>query len=407
VKSNGKIKVTGGAGGDWEGFGSKSEWSGNVSVMGKMKFYTDTNNYQLFGFDDRAYDTGQVDGSALDHARIGYISGKKFHNKREGTGTLVDRSTSLSSLKRVEIKWVSSKVIYTVDQETETISTNVPADTCGVRLWVNGGSYYIEADWIAVRKYVDPEPSHGSWGAEETFTLTVETLTATQVTYSSAKLNAEITELTNQSATKRGFEWGIESGNYTDEWIEEGNFSTGTFNKVISGLSELTTYYFRAKAYGSISGWEYGSELSFTTSELILQGEKPKEPISLYFAHTIGKMVGQYFEPLTLTFHLGGAKAIIYETVIGETLTKPPAYHIQESYLVQAAMARQELLYSTLIKGQHAIPLSETLAFGRGKLYKGEQVDETFKIQMKLKTADEIRKEIVELLKLLKELEEL
>jgi len=118
-------------------------------------------------------------------------------------------------------------------------------------------------------------------------------------------------------------------------------------------------------------------------------------------------MVGQYFEPLTLTFHLGGAKAIVYETVIGETLTKPPAYQIQESYLVQAAMARQELLYSTLAKGQHAKLLSETVAFGKGKLYKGEQVDETFKVQMKLKTADEIRKEIVELLKLLKELEEL
>jgi len=32
----------------------------------------------------------------------------------------------------------------------------------------------MAVDWIAVRKFVDPEPSHGSWGSEETtYTLTI------------------------------------------------------------------------------------------------------------------------------------------------------------------------------------------------------------------------------------------
>jgi hypothetical protein len=67
----------------------------------------------------------------------------------------------------------------------------IPYSTTVMRMWIDGGyqtdslsgnaqsNYYVilrtwrdgvgEFDWVFVRKYVSPEPSHGSWGSEETF----------------------------------------------------------------------------------------------------------------------------------------------------------------------------------------------------------------------------------------------
>jgi len=39
----------------------------------------------------------------------------------------------------------------------------------GTDILVTPGTDYVEFDWIFVRKYVDPEPSHGEWGREERF----------------------------------------------------------------------------------------------------------------------------------------------------------------------------------------------------------------------------------------------
>jgi hypothetical protein len=92
----------------------------------------------------------------------------------------------------------------------------------------------------------------------------VETVGATDVSSTSATLIGRITG--TETMTVRGFEWGTESGSYTDSWTEEGTFSPGTFSHQITGLEEGKTYYFRAKAYKPALGWIYGDELSFSTS---------------------------------------------------------------------------------------------------------------------------------------------
>jgi len=91
----------------------------------------------------------------------------------------------------------------------------------------------------------------------------VETVGATDVSSTSATLIGRITG--TETMTVRGFEWGTESGSYTDSWTEEGTFSPGTFSHQITGLDEGKTYYFRAKAYKPTLGWIYGDELSFST----------------------------------------------------------------------------------------------------------------------------------------------
>jgi len=95
-----------------------------------------------------------------------------------------------------------------------------------------------------------------------TLTPIVTTRPATNITPTSATLNGETANFT---ATIRGFEWGKQSGNYTDSWTEEGSFPPSLFSHTISGLDPDTTYYFRAKAYSPETGWIYGSELSFST----------------------------------------------------------------------------------------------------------------------------------------------
>jgi hypothetical protein len=99
----------------------------------------------------------------------------------------------------------------------------------------------------------------------------VVTIEATDVSPTTATLNGGITGTENM--TIRGFEWGKQSGNYTDSWTEEGTFPPSRFSHQISGLSEDTDYYFRAKAYNPTVGWIYGSELSFHT---------PTQPKSKY-----------------------------------------------------------------------------------------------------------------------------
>jgi hypothetical protein len=63
---------------------------------------------------------------------------------------------------------------------------------------------------------------------------------------------------------ERGFEWGIESGVYTEEWTETDTFGYGIFNHALTGLVSGGTYYYRAKGHNE-EGWGYGEEKVFTT----------------------------------------------------------------------------------------------------------------------------------------------
>lgn len=91
---------------------------------------------------------------------------------------------------------------------------------------------------------------------------TVETLSATEVSQTSARLNGNI--VSGAPILERGFEWGFESGNYQYSWTETGTFGTGTYSYVVTGLPSNTRVYFRAKARNE-SGWGYGSEVYFDT----------------------------------------------------------------------------------------------------------------------------------------------
>lgn len=90
-----------------------------------------------------------------------------------------------------------------------------------------------------------------------------------------ADLRGDITDTGGEDADERGFVWDTTSqsdpgdtsptnSSYSSSWTETGTFGTGNFSNTETGLTEGTTYYYRAGAHNS-AGWSYGSESSFTT----------------------------------------------------------------------------------------------------------------------------------------------
>jgi len=55
-----------------------------------------------------------------------------------------------------------------VDDEISTSDTQFTQGSISLSVFANSsGAGLCEWDWVAVRKYVEPEPSHGDWGSEE------------------------------------------------------------------------------------------------------------------------------------------------------------------------------------------------------------------------------------------------
>ncbi|MHA1743315.1 MAG: DUF2341 domain-containing protein, partial [Candidatus Heimdallarchaeota archaeon] len=117
---------------------------------------------------------------------------------------------------------------------------------------------------VYLRKYIDPEPTHGAWGNEEEHSLLEVVTYPTQVNGAEVLLTGEITNIgEGEVVDERGFEWGAEPGVYTEEWTETGTFGTGIFTHATS--FPPGTYYYRAKAHDS-HGWSYGEEGVFTVT---------------------------------------------------------------------------------------------------------------------------------------------
>lgn len=110
----------------------------------------------------------------------------------------------------------------------------------------------------------------------------VETIEATDVTYYSAQINGIYYQATSIPRDV-GFEWGISSTNLSSvaEYDCEMDSASGSFSFVLSGLSESTTYYYRAFAViqeGSAFKTCYGQICSFTTLQDTSGGQGGGQP---------------------------------------------------------------------------------------------------------------------------------
>ncbi len=95
----------------------------------------------------------------------------------------------------------------------------------------------------------------------------ITTGSAAIITFTSAVLNGSVINTVVGSVDQLGFKWGTSSGQYDSSWLESGDFFSGQFNHLVSGLTEGVLYYFRSEMHTG-SGWQYGEEQSFRTLEI-------------------------------------------------------------------------------------------------------------------------------------------
>ena len=97
----------------------------------------------------------------------------------------------------------------------------------------------------------------------------VTTLSVTDITETSAVVGGEVTSDGGAEVTARGVCWSLDSNpTIENDKTVEGE-GVGSFQSILSGLSQNTTYYVRAYATNS-EGTAYGEEVTFTTLEEII-----------------------------------------------------------------------------------------------------------------------------------------
>jgi uncharacterized protein (TIGR02145 family) len=124
-----------------------------------------------------------------------------------------------------------------------------------------------------------------AYGNDLTFTTTatVPTVTTTAIsgiTQTTATSGGNVTSSGGATVTARGVCWRTSSNpTISDSHTSDGT-GTGNFTSSITGLSPNTTYYVRAYATNS-SGTSYGSEVNFTSSQLVVPALTTSVPSSV------------------------------------------------------------------------------------------------------------------------------
>ena len=192
-------------------------------------------------------------GGGTVNAEIDILIRKADGTVRTTIATGVSKSANLGTSWATYTGASYSFAEYTVVDQTDYLEIDYIANVTAKK---SGQYAYLRID--------DQTLNQADQTRSQEWSLTgITTLSATNVTFNGATLNGQING--TETMTIRGFEWGTQSGNYTDSWTESGTFSPGTFRYDLTNLSPGTTYYFRAKAYSDATGWIYGSERSFTT----------------------------------------------------------------------------------------------------------------------------------------------
>lgn len=94
------------------------------------------------------------------------------------------------------------------------------------------------------------------------FIPSIETLDATEITATTATLNAIITDDGGADVTARGFYYGLSPENLAYQAVSD--VTTNSFSAIVTPLDANTTYYYKAYATNS-AGTAIGDVVSFTT----------------------------------------------------------------------------------------------------------------------------------------------
>ena len=121
----------------------------------------------------------------------------------------------------------------------------------------------------------NPDDNGTQTQQDEPLSVSLATAQATEITLSTAVLNASFSDAT-EDLREAGFEWGTSASSLTEilQTQDDTRGDHGSFSAKLEGLGEEKTYYYRAYAAlqrGNDIEFFYGSTLSFTT----LKGDAP------------------------------------------------------------------------------------------------------------------------------------
>ena len=165
--------------------------------------------------------------------------------------------------------------VWVIGTGTPTTSNNKEI-VSGTSAGTYGNLYSLPSDdtTYTVRAYAI-NTQGTAYGENNTFTTLalpvdrtpqVTTVSSSNLQYNYAQLNGSITDVGQPVYTSKGFYWKVGTGTPTasDGIAYVSGTSSGSYSGAILGLSETTTYSFRAFATNTI-GTDLGSVLSFTT----------------------------------------------------------------------------------------------------------------------------------------------
>ena len=161
-------------------------------------------------------------------------------------------------------------VVYSTSQNPTTLNNKVTSGngtgsfTCSLNNLQAGTTYYVRA--YAKNK------KGTTYGVQKSFTTksyalpTVTTSSATNITYTSATIDGNVTADGGATITERGVVYSTSQNPTTSNSKVVGGSGLGSFSCSLSNLQDGTTYYVRAFARNS-KGTAYGNQIVFATNK--------------------------------------------------------------------------------------------------------------------------------------------
>jgi len=242
---------------------------------------------------------------------------------------------------------VSSDSYYTITYNSDgTFNITSKSNSCYLQYSTSYGSFgsYKSASGVVptLYKLTTPEP-------------TITTVQATDITVSSATLNATFANLGTTNVQDAHFVWGTSQDNLCNELpAEDFDVTTGAFQATLSSLKEGTTIYYQAILQYCTDGTNYillsGDVLSFTTSSSSSGGNAGLQWLGCYEMPAIDlSNTSSYSGTGTETFG-GSDGACWYNYVTTNSMQKV----ITHTYIYNKKTYRN---YTTLVDGDKRCPL--------------------------------------------------
>ena len=156
---------------------TKTTWGNNYAIRYKAKYPELVNaRYSMAGFTNRDDpDWFMLTASEASHICLWALT-ERVTARHNDAGSYSEMNISQGAYHVYELRRTSSKVQGLEDDGiySASVTTDLPVGEIYVGLGsetnpdagtVSATTFYV--DWIVIRPYVDPEPSHGEWGSEE------------------------------------------------------------------------------------------------------------------------------------------------------------------------------------------------------------------------------------------------